>query len=145
MANLVDTIAQHGRFTTLVSALRSAGLTDTLAGGGPYTVFAPTDDAFDRLAPVTLNTVLGDPGQLRELLECHIIQGRITSEDIKTQRIRSARSLQGDMLTIDVSMLGRVIVNDATVTHADALCDNGVIHTIDRVIIPSGLAGRMAA
>lgn len=145
MADILTTISQSDNFSLLVSAINKAGLADTLRGAGPFTLFAPTDDAFNALPSGTLTALMDNPEQLRNLLLFHVLPGRITSDEIKAQEIRSARTIQGDALAIDTNLLGQVKVETATVTRADVLADNGIIHIISAVLLPDTLRGRMAA
>lgn len=145
MADIIDFMSQSGSFTTLVSALSKTGLTDTLKGPGPFTIFAPTDDAFNNLPAGTLDNLLKNPDLLRNVLLYHVISGRVTSDDIKNQNINSARTLQGDSVSIDTSLLGRIKVDNATVTRADIMVDNGIIHVVDEVILPSSMRRQRAA
>jgi uncharacterized surface protein with fasciclin (FAS1) repeats len=145
MANIVDTLVSMGNFTTLVSALNSSGLTSTLNSSGPFTLFAPTDEAFRRLPAATMDNLLRNPSELATLLKYHIISGLITSQNIKDNDIRSAKSLEGENLSIDVNVLGQTKVDGATVTHADIMADNGVIHVINHVLMPGSLRMHRAA
>jgi uncharacterized surface protein with fasciclin (FAS1) repeats len=131
--NLVETAVAAGDFTTLATALEAAGLVDTLSTGGPYTVFAPTDAAFEALPPGTLDELLADPEALREVLLYHVVEGEVPASEVVT--LSSATTLNGADVTITVD--GETVkVNDATVTQTDVTASNGVIHVIDRVLIP---------
>lgn len=132
MANIVDTAVNAGSFNTLVSAVQAAGLVDTLKGPGPFTVFAPTDDAFAKLPAGTIDSLLKDIPQLTKILTYHVVSGKVMAADVV--KIKSATSLQGSNLKIDAS--NGVKVNDATVVTPDVAADNGVIHVIDTVLIP---------
>ena len=133
-ADLVDT-AVAGRFNTLVAALKAAGLVDTLKGPGPFTVFAPTDEAFARLPPGTLENLLKpeNKDQLRKILTYHVVAGQVTAKDVLKRD--SAKTLEGGSLTIH-SGNGGVMVNNAHVTKTDVAASNGVIHVIDTVLLP---------
>ncbi len=133
MADIVDTAVAAGSFTTLVAAVKAAGLVDTLKGAGPFTVFAPTDDAFKKLPAGTVEGLLADVPKLTQVLTYHVVPGAVMSSDI-TGPISPA-TVQGGTLKIDPS--NGVKVNDATVTQADIKADNGVIHVIDTVLLPS--------
>ncbi len=133
MADIVDTAVAAGSFTTLVAAVKAAGLVDTLKGAGPFTVFAPTDDAFKKLPAGTVEGLLADVPKLTQVLTYHVVPGAVMSSDI-TGPISPA-TVQGGTLKIDPSQ--GVKVNDATVTQADIKADNGVIHAIDTVLLPS--------
>ncbi|HEX2950454.1 MAG TPA: fasciclin domain-containing protein [Armatimonadota bacterium] len=145
MADIIDVVTQSGSFTTLVSSLNKAGLTDNLRGPGPFTLFAPTDDAFNNLPPGTLDNLLKNPAMLRNVLLYHVVPSRVTSDDIKGQNINAARTMEGENITIDTSLLGRVKVDNATVTRADIVADNGIIHVIDEVLLPSSMRRQRAA
>ena len=133
MADIVDTAVAAGSFTTLVAAVKAAGLVDTLKGAGPFTVFAPSDDAFKKLPAGTVEGLLADVPKLTQVLTYHVVPGAVMSSDI-TGPISPA-TVQGGTLKIDPSH--GVKVNDATVTQADIKADNGVIHVIDTVLLPS--------
>ena len=131
--NIVNTLVADGRFTTLVAAVQAAGLTGTLSGPGPFTVFAPTDDAFNKLPAGTVTTLLKDPtGQLKQILLYHVVSGKVMAADVV--KLTSATTLEGK--TIAISTKGGVKVNNASVTVTDIGCTNGVIHIIDSVLIP---------
>jgi uncharacterized surface protein with fasciclin (FAS1) repeats len=130
--NIVETAREAGSFQTLLTAVDAAGLGDTLAGGGPFTVFAPTDDAFAALPQGTVQGLLDDPPALARVLTYHVVPGRITSAQITSDS--EQKTVEGSVLKI--ARNGGVAVNDATVIQADVEADNGVIHVIDRVLIP---------
>ena len=131
--NIVETAREAGMFQTLLTAVDAAGLGDTLADGGPFTVFAPTDDAFVALPQETVQGLLADPPALVRVLTYHVVPGRITSAQIThdTQQ----KTVEGGVLELAVN--GSVTVNDATVIQADVEAENGVIHVINRVLIPA--------
>jgi uncharacterized surface protein with fasciclin (FAS1) repeats len=133
-ADLVET-AVAGQFNTLVTAVKAAGLVDTLKGPGPFTVFAPTDGAFAKLPPGTLENLLKpeNKNQLRQILTYHVVAGQVTAEDVV--KLDSAKTVEGRSLKIHVED-GGVRVNDAHVTKTDIAASNGVIHVIDRVLLP---------
>jgi uncharacterized surface protein with fasciclin (FAS1) repeats len=135
-ADIVDTAVSAGTFTTLAAALDAAGLVDTLKGPGPFTVFAPTDAAFANLPAGTVEALLADPDQLRAVLTYHVVAGRVTASDVVA--LHSAPTVQGEEVTISTDS-GGVHINDATVTSADIMASNGVIHVIDRVILPPSM------
>ena len=112
-----------------------ADVVDTLKGDGPFTVFAPTDEAFAKLPAGTLEALLADPAKLQAVLTYHVVPGRVTAADVAT--LSSAATVQGSPIAIDTSM--GVRVNDAHVTQADVMTSNGVIHVIDTVLLPPGL------
>jgi uncharacterized surface protein with fasciclin (FAS1) repeats len=131
--NIVETAREAGIFQTLLTAVDAAGLGDTLADGGPFTVFAPTDEAFAALPSETVNSLLADPPALARVLTYHVVPGRITSAQITHDSEQT--TVEGGLLRLVVN--GAVTVNDATVIQTDVEADNGVIHVIDRVLIPA--------
>ena len=135
-ADLVDTAVQNGSFTTLAAALQAAGLVDTLKGPGPFTVFAPTDAAFAKLPPGTVEGLLADPARLRAVLTYHVAPGRVTAAQVVG--LSTATTVQGEPLRISAAG-GTVRINSATVTQADIMASNGVIHVVDTVLLPPSL------
>jgi uncharacterized surface protein with fasciclin (FAS1) repeats len=135
-ADIVDTAANAGSFNTLVAAVEAAGLVETLKGDGPFTVFAPTDEAFARLPEGTVDSLLQPENkeQLVALLTYHVVPGKVMSSDIAGQEME-VDTVQGSPVSIDATD-GAVKVDDASVTQADIETDNGVIHVIDTVITP---------
>lgn len=134
MMDIVDTAVAAGNFTTLVAAVEAAGLVDALKGEGPFTVFAPTDDAFAALPEGLVATLLEDPaGDLTQILLYHVVAGKVMSTDLSDGM--TATTLQGSDITISIAD-GTVKINDATVVVADIETSNGVIHVIDAVIVP---------
>ena len=135
-ADIVDTAANAGSFDTLVAAVQAAGLVETLKGEGPFTVFAPTDEAFARLPEGTVESLLQPENreQLVALLTYHVVPGKVMSSDIAGQEM-AVETVQGSPMSIDATD-GAVRVDDASVTQADIETDNGVIHVIDAVITP---------
>jgi uncharacterized surface protein with fasciclin (FAS1) repeats len=133
--DIVDTAVTAGSFQTLAAALQAAGLVETLKGPGPFTVFAPTDEAFAKLPPGTVEALLQDPARLRAVLTYHVVPGAVTSADVAS--LRSATTVQGSDLAIDAT--SGVKVNGATVVKADVPASNGIIHVIDTVLLPPGL------
>ena len=130
--NIVETARGVGTFQTLLAAVDAAGLGDTLAGGGPFTVFAPTDQAFAALPQETVRGLLADPPALVRVLTYHVVPGRITSAQITHDCEQT--TVEGGVLKLAVN--GSVTVNDAAVIQADVEAENGVIHVIDKVLIP---------
>ena len=133
MKDIVDTAVSAGTFKTLATALKSAGLIDTLKGTGPFTVFAPTDDAFAKLPPGTLDSLLKDPAKLKSILLYHVVAGKVFAKDVMT--LKSAKSVQGAAIPIAVTG-GKVMADNANVVKTDIMAGNGVIHVIDTVILP---------
>ncbi len=133
--NIVETAVSAGSFNTLVAAVQAADLADTLAGEGPYTVFAPTDEAFAKLPEGTVEALLANPDQLREILLYHVVPGKVTASQVVT--LTSATTAQGSDLDIKV-VGGSVMIDNATVTATDIETSNGVIHVIDTVMLPAG-------
>lgn len=134
MANLIETASQTGKFQTLMQGILAAGLTDILQSPGPFTVLAPTDEAFERLPDNLLHTLLTDIPELKRVLMYHVLFGDVRLEDL--QQIDEAPTGEGSIVAIE-RVDGRVKVNDATVLETDLLTDNGVIHVIDRVLMPA--------
>lgn len=132
MADIVDTAVAAGSFKTLVAAVQAAGLVDTLKSAGPFTVFAPTDDAFAKLPAGTVEGLLADIPQLTKVLTYHVVAGKVLAAD--AAKLTSATTVEGSDITIDAS--NGVKIDNATVTQADIIADNGVIHVIDSVILP---------
>jgi len=137
--DIVDIASGNPNFSTLVAALSAADLVDTLRGPGPFTVFAPTNAAFDALPAGTVETLLLPENQadLRNVLLYHVVPGAVTSDQILGRRF-SVDAAQGGTLRIDgmVGKVGNVRVNNANVTTPDIIAENGVIHVIDRVLLP---------
>ena len=133
--DIVDTAMDAGQFTTLVTAVKAAGLVDTLKGKGPFTVFAPTDAAFGKLPAGTLEDLLKPENKekLADILKYHVVSGKVLSKDLAGQMM-SAKTVQGGNLRIDGT--SGVRVDDGLVTTADVEASNGVIHVIDTVIMP---------
>ena len=135
MADVVDTAIAAGSFKTLVKAVGAAGLVQTLKGTGPFTVFAPTDDAFAKLPKGTVEALLKDIPKLKSILTYHVVAGKVMAADAK--KLTTAKTVQGQNISIKVDpKKGNVIINDATVVKADIVASNGVIHVIDKVILP---------
>lgn len=129
--DIVDTAVSAGTFTTLATALKAAGLIETLKGKGPFTVFAPTDAAFAKLPPDQLQALLADKAKLTAVLTYHVVPGLVMSKDVKAGMVKT---VQGS--AISMTTTGGVKVNDAKVTAVDIVADNGVIHVIDTVVAP---------
>jgi len=139
--DIFDTLNASGNFTILVRALRQSGISGTLATGGPYTIFAPTDAAFAKLGQSQVDALMSNPNQLAAVLNYHILPGRVMSADIAGMSSPTTpNTLQGTPLSV-TSTNGAVMVNGmATVTQADIPASNGVIHSIDTVLMPQGMA-----
>jgi uncharacterized surface protein with fasciclin (FAS1) repeats len=133
MSNIVDTAINAGSFKTLVSAIQAAGLVDTLKGEGPFTVFAPTDEAFAKLPAGTVEGLLSDIPKLKKVLTYHVVSGKVMAADVV--KLTSAKTVEGSEVKIDAS--NGVKVNDSTVVTPDVAADNGVIHIIDTVLLPA--------
>jgi uncharacterized surface protein with fasciclin (FAS1) repeats len=134
MADIVDTAVGAGSFNTLVAAVKAAGLVDTLKSPGPFTVFAPTDEAFAKLPEGTVDSLLKDIPQLTKILTYHVVSGKVLSSDVV--KLDKATTVEGSDVKIDASN-GGVKVNDSTVVTPDVEADNGVIHIIDSVLLPA--------
>ena len=130
--NILDTTIAAGNFTTLLAGFKAAGLTDKLTAKGPFTVFAPTDEAFKKLPAGAWDTLLKDSAKLKAVLSYHVVTGHVWAKDIKSGDMMT---LQGTPLTASVSTSG-VHVNGAHVKQADIAATNGVLHAIDAVIMP---------
>lgn len=133
--DIVDTAVAAGSFKTLAAALQAAGLVDTLKGKGPFTVFAPTDEAFAKLPPGTVEDLLKpeNKAKLVAILTYHVVPGKVLASQVT--KMNSAKTVNGESLTISVNS-GSVMVENAKVVKTDILCSNGVIHVIDTVLLP---------
>lgn len=131
-ADIVDTAISAGSFKTLVAALNAAGLTETLKGKGPFTVFAPTDEAFAKLPAGTVDALLKDIPKLTAILTYHVVPGQVTAKDV--MKLSSAKTVQGQSLTLNTR--NGVKVDGANVITADVIASNGIIHVIDSVVLP---------
>ena len=131
--DVVDTAISAGSFDTLVTALQAAGLVETLKGKGPYTVFAPTDEAFAKIPAEDLNALLKDKEALTKILTYHVVSGKVMASDVVT--LKSAPSVEGQSIAITTD--NGVMVDDANVIKTDIVASNGVIHVIDTVIMPN--------
>ena len=129
--DIVDTAVGAGSFKTLATALGAAGLVETLKGKGPFTVFAPTDEAFAKIPKADLDALLKDKAKLTAVLTYHVVAGKVMAADVKAGNVKT---VQGSELTVSTSM--GVMVNNAKVIKTDIVADNGVIHVIDTVIMP---------
>jgi uncharacterized surface protein with fasciclin (FAS1) repeats len=132
-ADIVDTAVAAGSFETLVAAVKAAGLVDTLKGDGPFTVFAPTDEAFAALPAGTVEALLQDKEKLAAILTYHVVAGKVMAADVVN--LDSATTVNGADVAIKM-WDGKVMINDATVVATDIETSNGVIHVIDKVILP---------
>ena len=132
MNTIVETAVNAGNFKTLVAAVQAAGLVDTLNGEGPFTVFAPSDDAFAKLPAGTVEGLLANPEELKKVLTYHVVAGKVMSGDVVT--MTSATTVQGGTVAIDAS--NGVKINESMVVTPDIECSNGVIHVIDSVLMP---------
>jgi uncharacterized surface protein with fasciclin (FAS1) repeats len=131
--DIVDTAVAAGKFNTLAKALDAAGLVETLKGKGPFTVFAPDDEAFAKVPPDALNSLLADKEKLTKVLTYHVVSGDVLFK--KLVKLKSAKTLEGSSFSIKDND-GKVLVGDADVTVTDIKCSNGVIHVIDKVLMP---------
>ena len=129
--DIVDTAVAAGSFKTLAAALGAAGLVDTLKSKGPFTVFAPTDEAFAKIPKADLDALLKDKAKLTAVLTYHVVPGKVMAADVKAGKVKT---VQGSELTI--TTMGGVQVDGAKVVKTDISADNGVIHVIDTVIMP---------
>jgi uncharacterized surface protein with fasciclin (FAS1) repeats len=131
--DIVETAVAAGSFKTLVAAVQAAGLVETLKGKGPFTVFAPTDEAFAKLPPGTVEALLKDKAKLASILTYHVVSGDVRAEQAK--KLTSAKTVNGQSLTIMLKD-GSVMIDNAKVVKADIAATNGVIHVIDTVVLP---------
>jgi len=137
LADIVDTAMSSGMFNTLVTAVKAAGLVDTLKGPGPFTVFAPTDDAFAKLPKGELDMLLKDTAKLKDVLTFHVAEGKMMAADLAQHEYLQA--LNGGELRIDAKrwhLHRNIKVNDANIVKPDIAVDNGVCHAIDKVLMP---------
>jgi uncharacterized surface protein with fasciclin (FAS1) repeats len=137
MADIVDTAVAAGSFNTLVTAVKAAGLVDTLKSKGPFTVFAPNDDAFAKLPKGTVEGLLKDIPKLKAVLTYHVVSGKVMAADVA--KLKTAKTVQGQDIKIDASkwhLHKNPKINDANVIKLDVVADNGVIHVIDKVLLP---------
>ena len=131
--DIVETAVAAGSFKTLAAALGAADLVDALKGDGPFTVFAPTDEAFAKLPAGTVEALLKDKEKLTAILTYHVVAGKVAAADVV--KLTSAKTLNGKSVTIKV-MDGKVMVDNANVVKTDIMATNGIIHVIDTVILP---------
>ena len=137
MHDIIDTAVAAGSFKTLAAAVTAAGLVPTLKGAGPFTVFAPTDDAFAKLPAGTVDALLKDIPKLKSILTYHVVSGKVMAADVMTMDGKTAKTVNGADLMI--STKDGVKLNSASnVIKTDIECTNGVIHVVDAVILPPG-------
>ena len=142
MNNIVETAVSAGSFKTLVTAVKAAGLVDALSGPGPFTVFAPNDEAFAKLPAGTVESLLKDIPKLRSILTYHVVSGSVTAADVQKitagGQTTSVNTLQGSPVKLKMNGVFNksAYVNDAKVVSTDIGASNGVIHVIDKVILP---------
>ncbi|CAN7510687.1 fasciclin domain-containing protein [Acidovorax sp. LjRoot66] len=129
--DIVDTAVKAGNFKTLVAAVQAAGLVDTLKGPGPFTVFAPTDEAFAKIPKATLDGLLKDKAALTKVLTYHVVPGKVMAKDVKAGKVKT---VQGQEITVSTNM--GVMVDQSKVIATDVAASNGVIHAIDTVLMP---------
>jgi uncharacterized surface protein with fasciclin (FAS1) repeats len=139
MADLLETAINAGNFNTLVKAVDALQLRETLQSPGPFTIFAPTDEAFAKLPEGTLDSLLQDIPKLKKIVTYHVAFGDVRSDDLA--QINEADTVEGSVVAIE-SINGKFKVNDANVLKTDILTDNGVIHVIDEVLMPAIVAGK---
>ena len=135
--DIVDTAVAAGQFKTLAAALQAAGLVETLKGAGPFTVFAPTDEAFAKLPKGTLEDLLKpeNKAKLTAILTYHVVPGKVMAADVV--KVKDAKTVQGGSVKVS-TMGGKVMIDNAHVVKADIAASNGVIHVIDTVMMPAG-------
>jgi uncharacterized surface protein with fasciclin (FAS1) repeats len=133
--NIVETARDAGTFTTLIAAIDRAGLEPTLVSEGPFTVFAPNDQAFAQLPEGTVDSLLAEPAKLAQVLTYHVVPGRVTAAD--AAGLANAPTVQGEDLPLSTD--GGIHVDGARVISADIEASNGIIHVVDRVLLPAGI------
>jgi len=133
LSDIVDTAVAAGQFNTLAQALTAANLVNTLKGEGPFTVFAPTDAAFAALPEGALDNLLANPEELARVLTYHVVAGSVNAEQVSG--LSEAATVAGSNLSVQVNN-GMVMINDATVLQTDIMASNGIIHVIDKVLLP---------
>lgn len=131
-ADIVDTAKSAGSFNTLITAVQAAGLESTLKGPGPYTVFAPTDEAFAKIPKAKLDALLKDKAALTKVLTYHVVPGKVMAADVKPGMVKT---VEGNSVKVSANG-GKVMVDKAHVTKTDIAADNGVIHVVDTVLMP---------
>lgn len=131
--DIIETAAAAGSFKTLLAAVEAAGLTETLKGTGPFTVFAPTDEAFAKLPAGPVEALLKDPKKLAAILTYHVVSGKVMASQVVG--LKSAKTVNGQEVSIKVAN-GKVMIDNAKVVSTDIATSNGVIHVIDAVILP---------
>jgi len=136
MHDIIDTAVAAGSFKTLAAALTAAHLVDTLKGAGPFTVFAPTDEAFAKLPAGTVESLLKDIPKLTAILTYHVVPGAVMASDVMTMDGQSAKTVNGAMVAISTKD-GVKLNGTTTVVKTDIACTNGVIHVIDAVLMPA--------
>ncbi|MDV2482812.1 fasciclin domain-containing protein [Methanoculleus sp. Wushi-C6] len=139
MKDIVETAREDGRLSISVRMLEAGGLTETLRGGGPYTAFFPTDEAFSRFPDEALDAIANDRGRLNGMILYHVVRGKLTIRDLSG--MEAITTLQGDYLEIEAGEGMRV--NNAAVVQPDVECTNGIYHVIDRVLLPRAVEARM--
>ena len=130
--DIVDTAVAAGQFNTLATALQAAGLVDTLKGEGPFTVFAPTDEAFAKIPKADLDAILADKAKLTKILTYHVVPGKVTAAEVV--KLKEVKTVEGQSIRIDTA--DGVKVDGADVLKTDIMASNGVIHVIDSVLLP---------
>jgi uncharacterized surface protein with fasciclin (FAS1) repeats len=131
--DIVETAVSAGSFATLAKALEAAGLTETLKGNGPFTVFAPTDEAFAKLPPDKLDALMQDKDMLKRILLAHVVSGKVMAQDVTG--MKTAKTLDGSSIPIKAAGQ-KVMIGNAGITQTDIAASNGIIHVIDAVILP---------
>ena len=130
--DIVDTAVAAGSFNTLVKAVQAAGLVDTLKGPGPFTVFAPTDEAFAKLPAGALDSLLANPEKLKAVLTYHVVSGTVMAADVKPGKVKTVEGASATVKVVD----GAPMIDRAKIVKTDIVCSNGVIHVIDSVLMP---------
>lgn len=136
--DIMEIVSADGRFTTLLTAIEAAGLAETLKGEGPFTVFAPTDSAFAKLPPGTVESLLQELPKLKEILLYHVVSAKAMAADLV--KFPGAATMLGPLVNVTISREGAIMVNDAKVVIPDIEAKNGVIHVIDGMLLPPATA-----
>jgi uncharacterized surface protein with fasciclin (FAS1) repeats len=135
MKTIIDTITAAGNYKTLLAVLKTASFMDTLRTPGPYTLFAPTDEAFARLSPAQLKALLKDVRRLKTIVTYHVVSGTLAAQDVKPGELRS---VEGSYLTVEVQA-GHVLLNGARIVQGNIAASNGFIHAIDTLLVPKNV------
>jgi len=137
MKSILESIEEAGNFNKFREVIRIVGLEEKLKGEGPFTVFAPTDEAFEKIPSENLQTILSDSQMLPHVADYHIVRGKYSSEDLRNQKREFLETIEGSRVIIYISPEGKVQVDEAKIVQPDVECSNGVCHGIDAVLMPT--------